>query len=194
MVGASFLGFIPAKFLKVLAGMWVASFAMTTLDTTNRLGRYCLVEMLAPLKDSASGFYNICTNRWVASVIPAAIGIYLAYSKNWLIIWGSFGAANQLIAALALMTGASYVAKRLKSSFANVAVIPAWILWVTVTAAIIWFIFVVQIGAVAKDPVKGWTVLVLLVVMLALNFVFIYDFIKSKSYKVDADSEQPDAA
>jgi carbon starvation protein len=119
-------------------------------------------------------------------VIPAAIGVYLAASGNWLIIWGSFGAANQLIASIALMTGAGYVAKRLKSSFANAALIPAWLLWVTVTAAIIWFILVVQIGALAAKPVPGWTVLVLLVVMLFLNFVFIYDFVKSKSYKVEA--------
>ena len=186
MVGASFLGFISPKFLKVLAGMWVASFAMTTLDTTNRLGRYCLVEMASPLKESATGFYNFLTNRWIASVIPAAIGVYLAASGNWLIIWGSFGAANQLIASIALMTGAGYVAKKMKSSFANVALVPAWLLWITVTAAIIWFIFAVQIGALAAKPVPGWTVLVLLIVMLVLNFVFIYDFIKSKSYKLEA--------
>ena len=186
MVGASFLGIISPEFLKVLAGMWVASFAMTTLDTTNRLGRYCLVEMASPLKESAAGLYNFLTNRWIASVIPAAIGVYLAASGNWLIIWGSFGAANQLIASIALMTGAGYVAKRLKSSFANAALIPAWLLWVTVTATIIWFILVVQIGSLAAKPVPGWTVLVLLVVMLFLNFVFIYDFVKSKSYKVEA--------
>jgi carbon starvation protein len=185
MVAATWLNFIPGIYVKVIAGMWVASFAMTTLDTTNRLGRYCLVEMLAPLKDRATGLHNVLTNRWVASVIPAAIGIWLAASGNWLVIWGSFGAANQLIASIALMTGAAYVAKRMKSAFANIAVIPAWLLWITVTAGIVWFIFNVQIDAIAKQPGPGWTIMVLLVVMFVLNFVFIYDFIKSKSYKVE---------
>ncbi len=185
MVAATWLNFIPGIYVKVIAGMWVASFAMTTLDTTNRLGRYCLVEMLAPLKDRATGLHNVLTNRWVASVIPAAIGIWLAASGNWLVIWGSFGAANQLIASIALMTGAAYVAKRMKSAFANIAVIPAWLLWITVTAGIVWFIFNVQIDAIAKRPGPGWTIMVLLVVMFVLNFVFIYDFIKSKSYKVE---------
>jgi len=185
MVAASWLKIIPGTYVKVIAGMWVASFAMTTLDTTNRLGRYCLVEMAAPLKDSAAGLYNVLTNRWVASVIPAAIGVWLAATGNWLVIWGSFGAANQLIASIALMTGAAYVAKKMKSSFANIAVIPAWLLWITVTAGIVWFIFNVQIAAIAKNPGPGWTILVLLVVMFVLNFLFIYDFIKSKSYKVD---------
>jgi carbon starvation protein len=185
MVSSTWLGFIPAQYIKVIAGMWVAAFAMTTLDTTNRLGRYCVAEMAAPLKESAEGAYNALTNRWVASVIPAAIGIYLAYSGNWLIIWGSFGAANQLIASIALMSGAAFVAKKLKSPFANAALIPAWLLWVTVTSAIIWFIIIVQPGAVAAKPIPGWTVMVLLVVMLGLNFLFVYDFVKSKAYKVE---------
>ena len=137
------------------------------------------------MKERASGLYNALTNRWVASVIPAAIGIWLAATGNWLIIWGSFGAANQLIASIALMTGAAFAAKKLKSSFANVAVIPAWILWVTVTAAILWFIIVVQPGAIAAKPGPGWTVMVILCVMLVLNVVFIWDFIKSKAYKVE---------
>jgi carbon starvation protein len=158
---------------------------MTTLDTTNRLARYCLSEMALPLKDKAAGFYNFLTNRWIASIIPAAIGIWLAASGNWLIIWGSFGAANQLIASIALMTGAAYAAKKLKSKFSNSAVIPAWLLWVTVTAAILWFIVVVQPGAIAAKPVPGWTVMVILCIMLVLNFLFIWDFIKSRAYKVE---------
>ncbi len=185
MVNATWLGFLPAKIVKIIAGMWVASFAMTTLDTTNRLARYCLSEMALPLKDKASGLYNLLTNRWIASIIPAAIGIWLAASGNWLIIWGSFGAANQLIASIALMAGAAYAAKKLQSRFANSAVIPAWLLWITVTAAILWFIVVVQPGAIAAKPVPGWTVMVILCVMLLLNFMFIWDFIKSKAYKVE---------
>lgn len=185
MVAATWLGLIPAKYVKVIAGMWVASFAMTTLDTTNRLARYCLTEMAAPLKDKAGSVFTLLTNRWVASVIPAAIGIWLAATGNWLIIWGSFGASNQLIASIALMTGAAFIAKKLKSPFANFAVIPAWLLWITVTCAIIWFLAVVQPGAIAAKPVPGWTVTVILAIMLILNFVFFVDFIRSKAYKVE---------
>ncbi|MBE0557559.1 MAG: carbon starvation protein A, partial [Proteobacteria bacterium] len=185
MVNSTWLSFIPVKYVKVLAGMWVASFAMTTLDTTNRLARYCLSEMALPLKESATGVYNFLTNRWVASIIPAAIGIYLGASGNFLILWGSFGAANQLIAAIALMTGAGFVAKKMKSKFANVAVIPAWLLWITVTCAIAWFVIFIQPAEIAAKPVPGWSVMIISLVLFVLNFVFIYDFIKSKAYKVD---------
>jgi hypothetical protein len=54
-----------------------------------------------------------------------------------------------------------------------------------VTAGILWFIIVVQPGAIAAKPGPGWTVMVILCVMLVLNFVFIWDFIKSKAYKVE---------
>ncbi|MFA7464752.1 MAG: carbon starvation CstA 5TM domain-containing protein, partial [Syntrophales bacterium] len=178
MVAASFLAFIPAKIVKVIAGLWISAFALTTLDTTNRIARYCLVEMLAPVKNAAGGLYKIVTNRWIASLVPAMLGIYLAWSKQFTIVWPSFGAANQLIASIALMTGAAFVAKKLKSRFAVMAIVPAWFLWVTVTAAIIWFMIVVMPANIAKAPGQGWTVQIIMGIMLLLNFLFIVDFVK----------------
>lgn len=179
MVAATFLAFIPVKIVKIIAGLWISAFALTTLDTTNRLARYCLVEMLQPLKDKAEGLYKALTFRWTASLIPAAIGIYLAWSKQFTILWPSFSAANQLIASIALMTGAAYVSKKLKSQFAIMATVPAWILWITVTAAIIWFMYVVMPGSIAKQPGPGWTVQIIMGIMLLLNILFIVDFVKS---------------
>ncbi|HOD98162.1 MAG TPA: carbon starvation protein A [Syntrophales bacterium] len=180
MTAASFLAFIPTKIVKVIAGLWISAFALTTLDTTNRLARYCLVEMLEPLKKTSAGLYGTLTNRWTASLIPAAIGIYLAWSKQFTILWPSFSAANQLIASIALMTGAAYVAKRMKSQFAIMAVVPAWFLWFTVTCAILWFMAVVMPGAIAKAAGPGWTIQIIMGIMVILNFLFIYDFTKSR--------------
>lgn len=180
MVAASFLSFIPVKIVKIIAGLWISAFALTTLDTTNRIARYCLVEMLTPVKNVATGLYNVLTNRWIASLVPALLGIYLAWSKQFTIVWPSFGAANQLIASIALMTGAAYVAKKLKSKFAVMAVVPAYFLWVTVTSAIIWFMIVVMPANIAKAPGQGWTVMAIMAIMLILNLTFIYDFIKMR--------------
>lgn len=188
MVAATWLSVIPTQYVKVLAGMWVAAFALTTLDTTNRLARYCVSEMAIPLKGTASGFYNFLTNRWIASLIPAFIGIYLAYSKNFTILWPSFGAANQLIASIALMTGACWVHTKLQSRFCHVAVIPAWILWVTVTAALVWFMWVPLPANIASSPVQGWTVMGISIVMLIMNFIFIVDFVK-KYYREQVQSK-----
>jgi len=179
MVSATWLAFIPVAIIKVLAGMWVASFAMTTLDTANRLGRYCLVEISAPLQNTAPALYNTLTNRWVASLVPAVIGIYLAWSGNWLVIWGAFGAANQIIASVALLTASVYVAKRLQSRFANFVFVPAILLWITVFAGMLWMLVVVMPVSIAAKPVPGWTVAVLIGIMLVLNVVFILDFFRA---------------
>ena len=76
------------------------------------------------------------------------------------------------------MTGAAYVAKRLKSKFAVMATIPALLLWVTVTSAIIWFMIVIMPDAIAKNPAQGWTVQAIMAAMLVLNVIFVWDFIR----------------
>lgn len=186
MVDATWLRFMPTDIVKVIAGMWVASFAMTTLDTTNRLARYTLAEILLPMKDNAAGAYKFLTNRWIASLIPAAIGIWLGWSGNFGVLWPSFGSANQLIAAIALLTGTAWVTKRLKSK-ATIALIPAYALWITVTAAIVWFSVVVLPASIQNNPGTGITVLVIEVIMLIMNFVFIIDFIRTRNDPAPAE-------
>ncbi len=180
MVGSTWLRFIPTSIVTLIAGMWVSSFAMTTLDTTNRLGRYTVVELALPLKEKNEGLYKFLTNSWIASVIPAAIGMYLAWSGSFSVLWPSFGSANQLIASIALLTGTAWLAKRMKVKNVNMALIPAYLLWITVTAAILWFSIVVLPGTIKTNPNTGITVLVIEVIMLFMNFVFIIDFLKSK--------------
>lgn len=183
MVADTFLRFIPRNFVVLIASMWVAGFAMTTLDTSNRLARYTLAEIALPLKDRSSGLYNLITNRWIASLVPAAIGIWLGYSGAFSILWPSFGAGNQLIASIALLTGVAWVTKRLKTS-ANMALIPAYALWFTVTAAIIWHMVVVVLPATATNPVTNWTVFGIEGAMLIMNFVFIIDFVRTRKVPV----------
>lgn len=177
MVNTTWLHFIPLGIVKVIAGLWVASFAMTTLDTSNRLARYTLGELLLPLKKSNESLFRFLTNRWVASLIPAAIGIWLAWSGNFTILWPSFGSANQLIASMALMTGATWALKRQNVKSAKI-LFPAYFLWVTITAAIIWFCAVILPGTIKSDPATGITVLCIELIMLGMNIMFIIDFIK----------------
>jgi carbon starvation protein len=188
MVDSTWLQFIPTGIVKLIAGMWVASFAMTTLDTSNRLGRYTLAEIALPMKDKNPGFYNFITNRWIASLVPAAIGIYLAWSGNFTVLWPSFGSANQLIASIALLTGTAWVTKRMKAKSANMALIPAYLLWITVTAAIIWFSVMVVPGQIQNNPGTGITIMVIEIVMFIMNIVFIVDFLKTKNKPAEAQA------
>ena len=183
MVQNTWLRFIPTAQVRLIAGMWVAGFAMTTLDTTNRLARYTVAEIALPLKEKNAGLYDFLNNRWVASLIPAALGIYLGWSGQFSILWPAFGAGNQLIASIALLTGTAWVSKRLKAK-ATVALVPAYALWITVTAAILWHMFVVVLPAISANAVTNGTVFVIEAVMVVLNIVFIIDFIKTRNEPV----------
>ena len=92
--------------VQALLVLTVSAFCLTSLDTATRLARYMFQEFwLKPgetYKD-ATGFKATLTNPLVATAITVALGVGLGmtgYGK----IWPLFGAANQLLAALALLT------------------------------------------------------------------------------------------
>jgi carbon starvation protein len=152
----------------VFAGLWVSAFALTTLDTTNRLARFTWSELVEELvSDGATK--SALTNRWVASVVAATIGIGLAMTGNWTIIWPAFGGANQMLAAIALMTAGLWVRNilKVKGIMRHLVIVPALFLWVTVTLAYIWFIVVVT----PSPPV-----LAVVTIELLLALMLIYEF------------------
>ena len=83
----------------------VSVFCLTSLDTATRLARYMFQEFwLKPgetYKD-AKGFKAILANPAVATAITVVIGVALGMN-GYATIWPLFGAANQLLAALALL-------------------------------------------------------------------------------------------
>ncbi len=155
----------------VFAGLWVSAFALTTLDTTNRLARFTWSEIVAEVvKDESTR--NMLSNRWVASIVAALIGIGLAATGNWTIIWPAFGGANQMLAAIALMTAGLWVRNVLavKGVMRYLVLAPALFLWVTVTLAYIWFIVVV----VPSPPV-----FTIVAIELLLALMLLYEFSKA---------------
>ncbi|NPU99807.1 MAG: carbon starvation protein A [Brevinematales bacterium] len=171
---------ISVAVMTTLAALWVASFALTTLDTTNRLARYIVSELAEPLKNKSGGLFKFLSNRWTASFIPAFLGIVLAWSGTYTVIWPAFGGANQMLASIALITIASWVMKKdFRSGL--IALIPAIFLWITVTAALFWYLIAVtlpsvQAAANAQDILTPLLVGIIVAVMLVLNFILIIDF------------------
>ncbi|RME63333.1 MAG: carbon starvation protein A [Nitrospirae bacterium] len=166
---------LPKDIMVLVAAMWVAAFAMTTLDTTNRLARYTFTELMDPFREKAPGAYNFLTNRWVASVVPAFLGIWLAWSGAWATLWPAFGGANQMLASIAMMTAAAWAIRVQKVKGLNV-LIPALFLWLTVSLAIVWYLFTVVPAFYEKEPVKALVLGLMMVVMLVLNLLLIYDY------------------
>ncbi len=100
------------------------AFILTTLDSATRIGRYILGE-LTGLK-----------NRWLSSALVVAAAAALAYTGSWRAIWPVFGAANQLVGALALMVVSSWLLARRKPVWFTT--LPAAFLLVTTVGALLW--------------------------------------------------------
>lgn len=90
----------------------VSVFALTSLDTGTRLSRFMFSELF--LKDGeatwqdATGIRRIMAHPLVGTTIMVVIGCLLGGMKLSA-IWGLFGAANQLLAGLALMAVAAWL-------------------------------------------------------------------------------------
>jgi carbon starvation protein len=175
--------FLSMSFMQLFSAVWVSTFALTTLDTTNRLGRYIMQEMAEPLKEKSPGVYNIFHNKWVASLLIAFVGLFLARSGGYTVIWPAFSGANQLLASVVMLTVAVWVNEKLKAKFVIATVLPALLLWITVVAALIWYeiviipVFFIDM-AKTTNVITGVVVGVINLFMLYLSFVMLFGFKK----------------
>ncbi len=104
------LGF-PEAVGVTLMGVFIASFAGTTLDTSVRIQRYVIVELAS---DFRAPFF---TNRWVATSFAVLTAAGLAFAtgasgQGAMILWPLFGISNQLLAALALLVVTLYLKRK----------------------------------------------------------------------------------
>ncbi|MGD9569375.1 MAG: carbon starvation protein A [Sedimentibacter sp.] len=122
---------IPFDIGKSFVALAVSAFALTSLDTATRLGRFIFQEFFEnPEKEKQSIF----TNMYVSTAITVLIGGYLAaggYAK----IWPIFGSANQLLAALSLLAVAVWL-KKTGKNYHMLTIPMVFMLVVTLTALV----------------------------------------------------------
>jgi carbon starvation protein len=101
---------IPHKITLTIMGVFVASFAATTLDTATRLQRYIVAEL-----GTACGVPAVA-KKHPATIIAVVTALILAFyngsGKGALTLWPLFGATNQLLAGLALLVVTIYLARK----------------------------------------------------------------------------------
>ena len=105
---------ISEHFAVVFISLTVSAFMLTTLDTATRLARFTWQEMFIKnnenLKDAEKDTgHKFFGNIYVATLGCVVIAGYLAFSGNGNAIWPVFGASNQLLAALSLLTVTLYL-------------------------------------------------------------------------------------
>lgn len=108
-----------------LMGVFIASFAATTMDTACRLQRYVVQELAADLRSRggvARGLGWLLGGRHGATLVAVAVAGVLAAipaagqewslanaGKGGMMLWPMFGATNQLVAGLAFVVICFYV-------------------------------------------------------------------------------------
>lgn len=101
---------IPAALGKVIMGVFIASFAGTTLDSATRIQRYVVSELFTDIK------LKFMTNKYASTTFVITTAAMLAFAggadgKGALKLWPMFGGVNQLLAALTLMLLTVYLRK-----------------------------------------------------------------------------------
>mgnify|MGYP000971007387 FL=1 len=123
---------IPFDIGKSFVALAVSAFALTSLDTATRLGRFIFQEFFDnPEKEKQSIF----TNMYVSTLITVLIGGYLA-AGGYARIWPIFGSANQLLAALSLLAIAVWL-KKIGKNYHMLIVPMIFMLVVTLSALVL---------------------------------------------------------
>lgn len=165
---------IPGIIATTIFAVLMVSFAMTTLDTTVRLERYVISELLGEY------VHPVFENRYLATIISVVIMGWLALQKYagapaGIVLWPLFGATNQILAGLALLTASVYLYKRGANMWYYI--IPMIFMLVTAGSAMGWNLhnWIPAIGKAGMIPLSViGTVIMLcligLVVVAALTF------------------------
>jgi carbon starvation protein len=99
---------VPHLWALAIMGVFVASFAGTTLDTATRIQRYITTELFSILK--IKQFENMHLSTSFAVVTAAVLAFSTGASgAGALMLWPLFGAVNQTLAALALVVITLYL-------------------------------------------------------------------------------------
>ncbi|WP_435359838.1 carbon starvation CstA family protein [Haloarchaeobius sp. DFWS5] len=113
---------IPTDYGAPFMALVLVSFLLTSTDTAVRLGRYMFSEIVdspgaaTTTRSGAAGgsllaqVGDVISNRYLNAALQCALGYVLLSSGTWESLWPLFGGANQLLAALALLTATVWLA------------------------------------------------------------------------------------
>jgi carbon starvation protein len=101
---------IPENITMTIMGVFIVSFAATTLDTATRLQRYIIGELATAYK------FPFLAGRHPATILAVVSAFGLAFyngsGKGALVLWPLFGTINQLLGAMALLVITIYLSKQ----------------------------------------------------------------------------------
>jgi len=133
---------IPQSTAVTFAALAISAFALTSLDTATRLGRFLFQEYFSGekfqkfnKKESGLDQANLIQNRFFATFCTVGAAGALAFTGSSQTIWPLFGASNQLLAAIVLLAITIWFSKlKKKNLFVKIPMVFMFV--VTLTALI----------------------------------------------------------
>ncbi len=155
---------IPLWLGLVFGLLMVEGFVLDTLDVSVRLNRYLLEEVWNALFKSVPSFLK---KPLINSLISVILMLLMSYGNTANLLWPIFGSANQLLAALSLITIAVWMKKRgIKISY---ILIPAVLVFITTIAALCYILLTKYLPS-GNYLLSGLSISFIL---LAISFAFV---------------------
>lgn len=144
---------LPQSWGLCIMTMFVSALALTSLDAVARISRMSFQEFFEVEEgQEPSGLVKVLTNKYVSTIISLVCG-YLLSLGGYVNIWPLFGAANQLLAAMVLISLAVFLKVTGRKGF--MLYIPMVLMFIVTMTALVQAIY----GIVMKLFVTGGFVL-----------------------------------
>lgn len=141
---------LPMEIGTSFVALTVSAFLLTSLDSATRLGRYAVQEFCEERVP------KIAKNPHAATLVIVAFASLLALSGTWTTVWPIFGAANQMLGALALLAVTAWLTKR-KTKTAFTAIPMVIMFMITLSALVV---------IMQQNFIKGNYILVVIATLL----------------------------
>ncbi|MFC6961853.1 carbon starvation CstA family protein [Halocatena marina] len=172
---------IPPRYGAPFMALVLVSFLLTSTDTAVRLGRYMLEEIVGTPETATE---KMAVNRYAAAGVQVGLGYLLVTSGSWESLWPLFGGANQLLAALALLTATIWLANWDESKQLLSTGVPMALMTVITIIALLYLAFwqnlagkllnpswMAENGAITQLSVALQIIIALILVVLAVSLV-----------------------
>lgn len=154
----------------------VSVFALTSLDSGTRLSRYMFAELFIPegkTREELTGARKFFSHPFVATVIMVVIGCGMGF-MGLSQIWGVFGAANQLLAGIAMLAVAAWlgnIGKNNKMFFVPMV----FMLAATITSLVMTIIAKINLIAAAGAAWGDWFQMIWSIGLVVLAIILVVE-------------------
>jgi len=144
---------LPFQLASVFMALVLSSFLLTSMDTAARLGRYMMEELVGTPETTVQEY---AANRYVNTSIIVVVAFFLLGSGRWADLWTLFGGANQLLAAMALLTVTVWLANWDQTKQLVSTGVPMALMTIITVCGLLWVVFYQVIGGrllgITADP------------------------------------------